>query len=544
MSFFLSVLEGLGFAAALVCFFTWVSTTIRFRTDAKRQQETRNDAAIVVPLKPYIVPGLGSSLSFLNKKIGRVWRPLMHDCQRWNLSAVSLLIAGTRTHVLFAPRSILSEFRAKQLTRYKHARLLATNVLGMSQAEAAKAFPQTLDPKTDITLERIHSEFLLTSFPVTILTDKFMDCLLASTTADNSIRTGSEIELYSWIKAKLFDASTTALFGSKLLDMHPDLNEDFWLWEQNLVVLLFGTPRIFAQKAYASRDSLLDKLSDWLEEGYKHTEELPANTEWEPYFGARVMRERHAYYQQQKLSIRSQAGKEMIFLAGILSNAIPTIGWLLMHILSPTSPPDLLPRITEELRTAVRPDGSIDVPALVRLPLINSTLNETLRLYIDLLIVRQVDADGTMDNIPLRKGDQVMASSWMTHRHPQNFDRPEEFDAERFLHKGRNTGELTSTTSGLGGKYFPFGGGHHMCPGRNFARQEILGTVAVLLLNFDISFLSFVERKGDRVELKGSSIKEFPQMVDALPGNQVMGLKGDMLMHIREQPRVVQGKTI
>ncbi|MCJ1247514.1 hypothetical protein MMC30_004728 [Trapelia coarctata] len=530
----LPIFEALFLALLLICIGTWIATTVRFRLDVRKHQASKDGKTTIVPLKPYVIPVLGSTLSFFNTKIGHVWDSLMQECHQWNLKTVSLLLVGVRTHILFAPSSILSEFRAKHLTRYKHARLLAVNVLGMSQEEAVKAFPQTLDLKTDITLERVHSEFLLTAIPVTTLTNKFMECLLESTTADKSLETGSEIELYAWVKEKLFDASTTALFGSELLRMHPDLHNDFWIWEQNLLTLLFGTPKIFARQAYAARESLLSKLGVWLDEGYNHTAGLD-DPEWEPYFGAKVMRKRHEYYNQQKLSIRSQAGKEMIFLAGVLSNSVPTIGWLLVHILSPTSAPDLLPRITDEVKTALRSDGSIDVPTLIRLPLLNSALNEVLRLYIDLLVVRQVDADSILDKIPIRRGDQIMASSWMTHRNSDNFERPNDFDPERFLQRDAKTGELSYSISGLGGKYFPFGGGHHMCPGRNFARQEIVGTVAVILLHFDISFISFVERKGNLVEQKGSGLEGFPRMVDALPGNQVMGLKGDMAVRINRK---------
>ena len=35
--------------------------------------------------------------------------------------------------------------------------------------------------------------------------------------------------------------------------------------------------------------------------------------------------------------------------------------------------------------------------------------------------------------------------------------------------------------------YIPFGGGKHLCPGRNFAFAEILGTAAALILAFDMS---------------------------------------------------------
>ena len=42
------------------------------------------------------------------------------------------------------------------------------------------------------------------------------------------------------------------------------------------------------------------------------------------------------------------------------------------------------------------------------------------------------------------------------------------------------------TTEGLQGIFLPFGGGSNMCPGRHYAKQEILLTVAVLLNSFEM----------------------------------------------------------
>ena len=104
--------------------------------------------------------------------------------------------------------------------------------------------------------------------------------------------------------------------------------------------MLFGTPRFFAHAAYSARDSLVDKLERWLAAGYAASSD-GGDADWEPNFGARVMRRRHEYYAQQKMSLRGQASADLVFFGGILTNAIPTIGWMLMHILSPTNPPEL-----------------------------------------------------------------------------------------------------------------------------------------------------------------------------------------------------------
>lgn len=42
------------------------------------------------------------------------------------------------------------------------------------------------------------------------------------------------------------------------------------------------------------------------------------------------------------------------------------------------------------------------------------------------------------------------------------------------------------TLKGRPTHWFPYGGGHRMCPGRHFAKQEIISTLAIMLTLFDI----------------------------------------------------------
>ena len=39
---------------------------------------------------------------------------------------------------------------------------------------------------------------------------------------------------------------------------------------------------------------------------------------------------------------------------------------------------------------------------------------------------------------------------------------------------------------GVAGGWIPYGGGQRMCPGRHFAKQEIIGTLAMLLTHYEI----------------------------------------------------------
>lgn len=52
--------------------------------------------------------------------------------------------------------------------------------------------------------------------------------------------------------------------------------------------------------------------------------------------------------------------------------------------------------------------------------------------------------------------------------------------------KEQGPSEPSFSLTGLGGAYFPFGGGPTICPGRHFARQEIIGTLAKLAQDYDI----------------------------------------------------------
>lgn len=70
--------------------------------------------------------------------------------------------------------------------------------------------------------------------------------------------------------------------------------------------------------------------------------------------------------------------------------------------------------------------------------------------------------------------------SWSTLSHPADT-----FYADRFL-----------KNSTRGSMFFPYGGGNAICPGRYYAKAEILAAVALFIFTFEIESVGFVDHKG------------------------------------------------
>ncbi len=85
-------------------------------------------------------------------------------------------------------------------------------------------------------------------------------------------------------------------------------------------------------------------------------------------------------------------------------------------------------------------------------------------------------ADDEIGGYCIPKGSTVVLSPYVTHRHPDFWDKPQEFDPDRFL--------AGSSADRLPYAYFPFGGGQRLCIGDKLALMEAQVIIPMVLWAF------------------------------------------------------------
>jgi cytochrome P450 len=174
-----------------------------------------------------------------------------------------------------------------------------------------------------------------------------------------------------------------------------------------------------------------------------------------------------------------------IFLAGHETTAVTMI-WV-WYLLS--QHPAAEARLHAELDQVLggRAPGAADV---AKLPYTRMVVEEAMRLYPPAPGVSNRGALAA-DEVGGRKiapGEIMLISSWMLHRNPTLWERPEVFDPERFSPERSAGGPRFA--------YLPFGGGPHICIGMNMAMTEAILILATLARRYRLELAP-----GQHVEL-------------------------------------------
>lgn len=353
-------------------------------------------------------------------------------------------------------------------------------------------------------------------------------------------------DLFAFLREEMFRAACTSLVGERFFELCPDFVKDFWDFDRQVLTYLRRTPRWMAPKAFAVRDRLLASIKKWRKYARDH---LPyddpslAGVEYEPIWGARLMRVRAEMFDKAGASPDGCASMDLGLLWAANANVIPATLWTLLGVLLSDN---LLSRVQAEMADCLSPSTSntFSVPALCSKPLLNGIYLESLRYCSATTSAR----NPVLDNFQLcgwnMPRDSLMLSiSWFG-GHDSNFwnqgrlfpnGKPshpvDTFWAERFLEypddpasgpvrkpdpsiylphpktqqrtaSDDKLAKPISHTAALQGHFYPYGGGSRICPGRHFAKQEMLAAVAIMLHEFEIELVDKAEAQKTRPDMK------------------------------------------
>ena len=161
-------------------------------------------------------------------------------------------------------------------------------------------------------------------------------------------------------------------------------------------------------------------------------------------------------------------------------------GWVL-YVLA--KKPDILAQLRAEIAD-ITEGGQIVGQHAHRFTYLTAVVKEALRLYPPShAIVRDcVAPEGDfIQNQRIERGDTMYISAYGLHRNPQFWERPNEFDPNRFL--GKNESKILTYA------YIPFGGGKHTCIGRYLAMPMMLLTLAKIIDQYDFDMLGKAKKK-------------------------------------------------
>ena len=121
-----------------------------------------------------------------------------------------------------------------------------------------------------------------------------------------------------------------------------------------------------------------------------------------------------------------------------------------------------------------------DFAAVSRLRASRAVFREALRLYPPVpMMVRQARIPETFRNRAVPKGAQLVISPWHLHRHQRLWDRPDDFDPDRW-----DTPEGKASARDA---FTPFSAGQRACPGAGFAMLEGVLMLARITAAFRLS---------------------------------------------------------
>ncbi|XP_034725964.1 prostacyclin synthase [Etheostoma cragini] len=304
--------------------------------------------------------------------------------------------------------------------------------------------------------------------------------LLLSDQTDCSPSEWRQDGLFSLCYSLLFRAGYLTLFERR--DNAAAVYIEFRKFDHLLTKLARSSLKRGERKtANLSRERLWELLSpNWLSGGSE-------SNSWQQSY--------HHFLHEEGVDTEMQKRALLLQLWTTQCNAGPAAFWLLGFLLTH---PEAMKAVKSEIRGLTLRDTSVQHPPINPLeahstPVLDSVLNETLRLTAAVMINREVVQDKILhmangQEYHLRQGDKVCLFPFLSPQmDPQIYQEPQVFKYDRFLNDDM-TVKHKFYKEGKRLKYYtmPWGAGRNICVGKEFAVTAIKQFVFLLLTHLDL----------------------------------------------------------
>jgi cytochrome P450 len=327
-----------------------------------------------------------------------------------------------------------------------------------------------------------------------------------------------------------------ALAGPILETLNPNFTQNFIAFVPYAHALMKGLPRWLAPEAHRLRNSLTRDVKQWqdIARGCFRAQDVASDGDSDPWWGSAFFRHRQQYLMAvDAWDHEAVASSDFGLLWGANINVHTAAIWTIVEVFKDAQ---LLSRVRMELEDYNYGGGSDlssssssssykvgtskeDIDLLLQLPLLQSVCAEVLRLRVEVQHVLYSEREDIVLNehrfppkhvvtVPTRPAHHD-EKVWNTCHGKHPLDR---FWSDRFLvypgdpnsgplrPKKHADGEAKVSPVGRGTPRFresgtadcfiPYGVGERTCPGRFFARREIIAFCASIVQNFDLEILT------------------------------------------------------
>lgn len=176
--------------------------------------------------------------------------------------------------------------------------------------------------------------------------------------------------------------------------------------------------------------------------------------------------------------------------------------------------PMIMEKLQKEVRGIVGNKATITEDDLVGMYYLKAVIKETLRLHppLPLLLPRLSTQDAQINGYNIKTNTQVIVNAWQIGRDPKSYNKPEDYEPERFLNS-------STDYKGNDFHYIPFGAGRRVCPGIQFSMAVDEIVLANLVYKFDWALPDGTRREDfDMTESTGASVRrKYALEVVAIP---------------------------